>query len=255
SFYESGSINSISLHKQTPVDTSVGSIPAELITFYESGAIKRIFPLNGKISGYWSEKDEYGLAQESEFTFVFGAVRAKIIGVQFYEEGMIKSLTFWPDQNIEIPTPVGIIKARIGLSFYPDGQIKSLEPAEPIPVNTPIGEIAAFDTSAIGINGDTNSLCFYKNGSIQSLVTSSDIVTVRKDSKSRIFGPGLRPSLLDSMKNEIVPLHLQFWEHFVLLSESSSEEYDINKYSFFVKHLSELLSHNCGSCESCSGCT
>ncbi len=254
SFYKSGAVESISLHKQTPVNTPLGIIPAELITFYESGAVKRIFPLNGKISGYWSENDEYGLAQEFEFSFPFGTIRAKIIGVQFYEAGTVKSLTFWPGESIEIPTRVGIIKTRIGMSLYPDGQIKSLEPAQPVSVCTPIGEITAFNTAAIGINGDVNSLCFDKSGVIKSLVTSSDIITVIKDSKSKIFGPGLQPSLLDSMKNEILPLNLRFQDNYVFLSEGSSLGYNINEHSFVIKHLSELLMRNCGSCESCSGC-
>jgi len=63
SFFQNGKISRIALNEQTEVKTPVGILPAELITFYESGSMKRLFPLNGQISGYWSEDDEYKLAK------------------------------------------------------------------------------------------------------------------------------------------------------------------------------------------------
>ncbi len=254
SFYESGQIKSISLHNQTVIDTPAGTLPAELITFYESGAIKRIFPLNGKISGYWSEKDEYSMAEIVTFDLHFGKLTTKIICVHFYENGSINSLTLWPGDSLKIPSPAGAINTRIGLSLYPDGSIKSLEPDHPIIVDTPIGKISAFDTAAIGIHGDTNSLCFNENGSIKSIVTSSDIVRVHKNSKMMIYSPGFRPSMLDSTKNELVPLRLYFQNKSIALGENTNDTYDMDGCAITIKYIPELLNSKCGNCESCNAC-
>jgi len=61
-FYKDGSLKSLPLQSQTILDTPAGPMPAELVTFYPSGAIKRIFPLDGKLSGFWSWQNEYKLA-------------------------------------------------------------------------------------------------------------------------------------------------------------------------------------------------
>ena len=60
-FYENGDLKAISLDDKISIWTTVGLIPAEKIIFYPGDKIKRIFPLNGKLSGYWTEENEYGL--------------------------------------------------------------------------------------------------------------------------------------------------------------------------------------------------
>ena len=45
---------------------------AEQVSFYESGALKRIFPLNGTLSGYWTQEDEAKLA--TPLTLVFNQI-------------------------------------------------------------------------------------------------------------------------------------------------------------------------------------
>jgi len=66
-FYKDGSLKSLPLQSQTILQTPAGPMPAELVTFYRSGAIKRIFPLDGKLSGFWSWENEFKLAVEIAF--------------------------------------------------------------------------------------------------------------------------------------------------------------------------------------------
>jgi len=160
SFYETGEIKSIALQKQKPINTRIGIIPAEFITFYPSGNIKRIFPLNGKISGYWTEDDEYNLAEEFKLNFEVGVFKTKFISLQLYDNQEMKSITLWPKERIKLSLPIGDVEVKTGISFYKGGKIKSLEPSKPILINTPIGSINAYDTTALGIHGDSNSLCF-----------------------------------------------------------------------------------------------
>ena len=80
SFHQNGNLKSISFQKATIISTPLGAFPAELVIFYPGGEIKRLFPLNGKLSGFWSEEDEYQLAQEIEFSFSFGFFKQKVIG-------------------------------------------------------------------------------------------------------------------------------------------------------------------------------
>ena len=61
-FHESGRLKCLPLETQTIVATPAGDIPAEMLTFHPDGSLSRIFPLNGKLSGYWSQDDEAKLA-------------------------------------------------------------------------------------------------------------------------------------------------------------------------------------------------
>ena len=56
SFFESGQIKSASLDRMMPLQTPIGVFKTEFVTFYEDGSVNRLFPLNGHIDGYWSEK-------------------------------------------------------------------------------------------------------------------------------------------------------------------------------------------------------
>ena len=211
SFYENGNLQSISFQEQTIIDTSIGKLPAELAVFYENGNIKRIFPLNGKITAYWTEQNEYKLAEELDFSFKFGTYRIRIIGINFYEDGNIKSMTLWPKDFVEVLSPCGIIETRIGFSLYPNGVIKSCEPRRQTLINTKIGELHAFDVEAIGINGDTNSLNFYEDGTLKSFRTSLDIITI-KDTNGQVktHEPGLKTNKFNPLAMDVVPLNIVF---------------------------------------------
>jgi len=232
SFYESGNLKSISFQNGTSIETSIGKLPAELALFHENGNIKRIFPLNGKITAYWTEQNEYELSKELDFHFEFGSFKKKIIGINFYEVGVVKSITLWPKDFINILSPYGMIETRIGFSLYPNGAIKSCEPRRQTFINTVIGELHAFNYDAIGLNADTNSLNFKENGTVKSLYTSLDKITIKDASgSSRIHEPGLKPNNFNDKIMDVVPLKIEFCLSKVKINDT---EYNIESNTFFV---------------------
>lgn len=252
-FYSNGNLKKIYLEKQTEVKTPIGILPAEFITFYENGGIKRIFPLNGKITGYWSEEDEYNLAKQIEIDVSIGKLKEKVIAVHFYENGSIKSITFWNKNNIEINCPLGDVSVRIGISFYEDGKLKSFEPAKPTAVPTPIGTIVAYDTGAMGIHGDSNSVKFSSEGRVKSLITSTDTIEViNKEGEKKLYKPLLKQSVIDENFIEIVPLNIEFYEHKVKFTNDIHHkfpiEYSIDQCNFYIKSSPLKESSPCSSC-------
>ena len=234
SFYENGNMKSISFQNQTNINTSIGMLPAELALFYENGEIKRIFPLNGKITAYWTEQNEYTLAEEFYFNFEFGIFKKKIIGINFYESGAVKSLTLWPRDFIDVQSPCGIIEIRIGLSLYSNGNIKSCEPRKHTAIDTSVGELHAFDLGASGLNGDSNSLNFNEDGTVKSLSTSTDKITI-KDAYGQIsiHEPGLKLNNFNITIMDVKPLSIEFNLDKVKIDE---REYDLKGNSFYIEN-------------------
>lgn len=232
SFYENGNLKSISFQSGTIIDTSLGKLSAELVVFHENGQVKRIFPLNGKITGYWTEENEYELSKELDFHFEFGSFRKKVIGINFYESGGVKSVTLWPKDFISILSPYGMIETRIGFSLYENGAIKSCEPRRQTLINTVIGELHAFNYDAIGLNADTNSLNFKENGTVKSLYTSLDKIII-KDAlgSSHMHEPGLRLNNFNDKIMDVVPLKIEFDLGKVKINETI---YNIEDNIFFI---------------------
>jgi hypothetical protein len=255
SFYENGNLKSISLDNQEMIPTSIGMMPAELVTFHDNGNLKRLFPLNGKITGYWTEENEFELANEQEFKLSFVNFKKKIINILFYETGEIKSITLWPKEKIKLETKVGKFAAHIGISVYKTGNLKSCEPAFPTPVETPIGTITAYDVNASGINGDINSLLFNEDGSIKSLLTSTDSVEVVDTcNKSVILMPGLKPSLLNEGGMDILPMKIEFCEDKIIIDNGIEHVFEKEQYQFIVKANNLKLENQCGDCAGCTAC-
>jgi antitoxin component YwqK of YwqJK toxin-antitoxin module len=249
SFYENGKMSRIALNEQTRMKTPVGILPAELITFYENGNIKRLFPLNGQISGFWSEDDEYTLAGEFSFHFSFGDIKAKIIGIYFYEDGKIQSLTFWPKDIVSIKTPIGEQRVRIGFSLYPDGSIKSFEPAEPIDVMTPAGIINSYDTNANGIAGDKNSINFTEEGKIKSLITTNTKISVTGHNTVKTYSPAY---IRDMDEHEIFFLSLKVSFDNDKVTFNDRDEYLIRENIFVIERYIMPKQNSCSDCSSCS---
>ncbi|MHB8061099.1 MAG: membrane-binding protein [Ruminiclostridium sp.] len=254
SFYKSGAIRSISLEEQTNIITSIGTFPAELVTFFEDGSINSLFPLNGQIGFSWSEEEEGQLSQKFDFEFLFGKFSAKIIGLRFYKNGKVRSLILWPDEIITINTPIGEIPIRIGFKLFEDGTLESFEPAEPISVKTPIGSINAFDINALAVDADENSLRFDRNGRLTSLVTSGDIIIIRKNNgKIKTISQKLRIGLMedDFMK---MPIKLLFSESIVIIDDGIDvDEYDTKECTFRILSDNSLRVKACSG--ECSGCS
>lgn len=254
SFYENGNLKSIYLENQIKIKTSIGILPAEFITFYDNGDIKRLFPLNGKITAYWTEQDEYKMAEGIEFNLAIGKIKEKVISIYFYEGGNIKSITFWRKNSVIIRTPIGDAFARIGTAFYPDGKLKSFEPKKNMDVNTKIGVIRAFDTEALGIHGDSNSLVFSKEGEISSIVTSTDRIEVlnRKSGEKQVYRPLLKRSIIDENSMDIIPLRIEFQGDKVKFSNGFQHKFQyecvLDECDFKIKHLKLEYSSPCSSC-------
>lgn len=260
SFYKSGKVKNISLEQQTEISTPIGTFPAELVTFFEDGSINSLFPLNGQISGFWSEEEEGELAQKFHFSFPFGDFYAKIIGLRFYPDGKIRSLILWPNERIIIDTPVGKMPVRIGFKLFEDGSIESVEPAEPFPIETPIGSMNAYDADALGIDADKNSVCFNERGKLTSL-TTFDIITVRKKTgEKEIIFPTLRPGLTTEF--EKVPIKLIFDDDTVSIGDARANDYNdaktasykIAECTFLIMRGNYMETKSCDDCSSCQGC-
>ncbi|MBC2581486.1 hypothetical protein [Clostridium sp. DJ247] len=257
SFHNNDNIKSISLQHQVEIDTPIGTLPAEFVTFYENGNINRLFPLNGKLTAYWTEQDELTLAKDIDFDIPIGKFSKKIISVHFYKDRSLKSITLWPKNTVTLQTSIGDVVTRIGVSFYPDGKIKSLEPDDPIAVKTSIGTISAYKSDAVGIHGDSNSLRFSDTGQVEALITSTDrIEVIDKNGSKKVYSPGLKRSVVDDETMEIVPLSIEFHNNKVRFNNSPEHEYDIDEYLFNIKSSASFKAKSlCAACSSCLECS
>ena len=215
-FYPSGVLKSLPLETRTVISTPAGDVAAELVSFHPDGTISRVFPLNGKLSGYWSQEDEGTLVEPVTLDTPLGQVKAKAISVGFYETGTLRSLTLWPGERLTVSTPLGDMETRIGVSFAPDGRVRSLEPAEPIMVQTPLGRAQAFDPDAIGVNGDVNSLAFDDQGRVIRFTTTlTRLVATDGQGKKTAFTPQHRVSYCGDAEQEIIPMMVRWSEEAV----------------------------------------
>jgi hypothetical protein len=254
SFYPNGDLKSVALHEQTAVATPAGVIPAELLTFYEGERLCRIFPLNGQLTGFWSEADEYGLARELPLRLPAVEFKLKIISLHFYESGAIQSVTIWPRDSLIVHTPSGDISVRTGFSLYPDGRVQSVEPLIPTPVKTPIGAIMAYDLNVVGISADRNSLCFTPTGEVESLVTSSDrIILTAPDGSQICHEPGLAPNICDDEKMEPVPMRIEFTSGGTVTFDRRAA-YEWRQYAFAVESRPLKIERACDQCSGYEEC-
>ncbi len=257
SFYKDGNLRSISLEKQTGITTPIGTFPAELITFYEDGALDSLFPLNGQIGFSWSEEEEGQLANEFNFNFPFGQFTAKISGIRFYKNGSVRSLILWPGEIIQISTPAGELPVRIGFKLYEDGSLESVEPAEPVFIKTPVGPIKIFDAAALAVDADRNSLKFDRRGNLISLATSGDITIENKiNGYRRIISSVLRTGLTedDYIKS---PVKILFQEEKIIIENGIVKaEYMTEECKLSIVYDHSLGEKSCyGDCSVCRDCS
>lgn len=210
-FYDNGALRHLPLETRTEIMTPAGPLLAELVTFHKCGALSRVFPLNGKLSGYWSQEDEGRLAEPVTLATPLGPVSARLIAASFRPDGTMRSLTLWPGETLDVATPAGVLSVRIGVSFRADGSVQSVEPARPQTVATPVGQVRAFDLDACGIHGDHNSLRFAPDGAVSGVATSlSQLLATGPDGRERRFVPKSRESLCGDSDREPVPMLLDF---------------------------------------------
>lgn len=255
-FYPNGVLESVILQDITLIKTNLGSIPAEMITFYEDGTIKRVFPSFGTISAFWTEEDDREISPDLALDLPFTRFHGKAINVMFYPSGALKSMTLWPGTSMLIDTPAGKILTRIGFSLYPDGKIRSVEPLEPVPASTPIGVIPSYDPDALGADGDRNSLVFSEEGSVQSLITSKAGVTVMLGTE-KIGEHTPLPKNCDYYDNRLAlePLEICFAGKTVSFGKrngnSRKSRYSIYECDFLIHPIN--TDGFCNICEECFG--
>lgn len=256
SFYPSGEIKSIDLQEQTSINTPIGVIDAELITFYENGAIKRIFPLNGAINGMWSEEDESELVKNICIQLLNTTFNLKINSIYFYPEGSVKSISLFPGKTTSVPTPFGIIEIRNGFSLSKDGHLLTLEPASPYKIRTFLGILHAYDSSAIGIHADKNSLVFDpSDNKISELVTSTDIIKITDTSgKIHYFSPTFVESSINDEGTELIPLRIKFNSETVTFSGQDEQKINISDIIDIKLSSIPLVTSECTDCASCGKC-
>lgn len=170
SYYKSGRLKSIYLNEQTDIETPCGVIPCELITFYESGAIRRVFPRYGAISAYWSSKDEASITERMRLQIGDASFLVKPQCIHFYESGELLSFTIYDHEKLLVDTRYGQITTNVGVSFYEDGKIRSLEPVFGTTIMVEGKTIAPFNFFANHMHADNNSLVFDKEGKIISYI-------------------------------------------------------------------------------------
>jgi hypothetical protein len=252
-FFPNGTLKNIALEEPTVIPTPLGPMSAELLTFYPCGSLRRVFPLNGKLSGYWTVKEEATRTSPLTVGTPAGTVTARLVGVQFYPSGELRSLTLWPDENADIDTPTGPQTTRIGMAFYKGGGLRSFEPHRMITVSTPLGGLEAFDPDALGIHGDLGSLSFHEDGSVAGLATPLNTVEVTlPDGSTRLFAPKKTPSLCDERIMDTKPLRISFLPGRITFGQDHPVSFPLAGHQFKVGRLLQdclgPISYNCDIC-------
>lgn len=257
SFYKNGNIKSIALEERQKIETPIGTLTAEMITFYENGTIDSLFPTNGQIGFGWSLDDEAKITEKYDFQFPFGEFSTRIIGLRFYESGQLSSLILWPGEIVKIETPVGTIPVRIGFKLYENGVLQSVEPAHPIILDTPIGSVTAFDYTALGMDADFNSIGFDKEGNLSAVMTNSDFVIKNLNSSQR--ETVYQYSRLDMLSDNYlkVPTSIYFdRDHVTFKTNENNFTYTTKDNKFLILYDGNYLDGACSpsDCSECVGC-
>ena len=253
-FFESGRIKSIAMDEAMPLQTPLGRFKAEAVSFYESGAINRLFPLNGQIDGYWSERKEAEMAEPMDFDLPVGKFSAKVISLHFYPSGALKSLTLWPSERITIQTPTGLIRIRKGFSLYEDGALRSLEPAKVEELNTPIGLVKAFDAEMVGMSADLNSIQFTPAGRLSSVKTiHTGLRVTQAGGVETHIEPFETISRIDNEGLRTVPMQIDFGPGTVQVIAQHTHRFDLAHASITTFARLRVIREACSSCAGCDG--
>ncbi|MDR0885694.1 MAG: hypothetical protein LBN22_04975 [Clostridiales Family XIII bacterium] len=165
-------LKSVHIEEQDVVHTSVGDIKAEFVTFHEDGSLNAVFQRYAQIGFGWSEKEEREWLTTIELDTSVGHISSKLQNIRFYKSGKVKSITFWPDEQIVVNTPIGELKVKSGLKFYESGKLATCEPASLTIINTQNGPIHCYNPFSLGIDVITNSIKFDEDGALTDAMTT-----------------------------------------------------------------------------------
>lgn len=255
-FDRQGLVKSVALETQQEVMTPIGELPAELVKFYDTGEMHRVFILDGQLSGFWTVKDEREKNIPLTFDLGFCRFSAMINGICFYKSGEIKSITLFPKEQVTVSTPLGDVVTGIGLSLYESGNLESVEPEEKVIVQTPIGALTAWDPDQNGLNADSNSLLFTEDGKIQVLTTCDNEIYVQtEDGSMQVFRPEVKQHPLYDNQLTVKGLKIRF-DHDTECVEIKENIFKIRDCGFTIEPYLQPQAHctpaDCASCSLCN---
>lgn len=257
-FHKNGLIKTVLLEEQEEVETPIGTLPLEQISFYNTGEVYRVFITNGQISGFWSEEDEKQYNIPLSFDFDFGKFTTYISSICFYKSGTIKSITLFPGERININTPAGPIETTIGFSLFENGELESVEPAESLQIKTAIGEFSAIDPEANGINADSNSVKFDEKSRLyQFKVVENKIMVQTDDGGFDMIIPeeGKHPLYDDQTVKKPITVKFDFPNDKVTFISDKERVYPMEKTNFTIQVIpSDKLGCSPSDCATCSLC-
>lgn len=229
SYYEDGTLSSIYLEEQTEIETSLGAVKAELLTFYPDGNLKRVFPLYGQINAYWSEEDEYSLAGKMEFSVLGRKICTKPLCIVFYPSGTLRSLTIWQQETLILPTGYGDIATKFGFELTEEGSLKSIEPLFGTKIQTEYGELFPYDSEIYRLHAENNSLIFDRQGKLFSAKTiKNQIVLKQPDGDKKMIRPRMiEDPVFGNVK--LAPLKLSFEKDRVKIEDAGGLEIEAEK--------------------------
>ncbi len=166
SYYDSVSLRSVYLEEPSVLSFPAGDYQTELITFYEDGNVKRIFPLYGQISAYWSIEEEAENAPYYDFPIAGEELHIRPQCIFFYPSGKIRAITLWPSDEISVRTPVGCIRTKLGVELYENGNIRSIEPVYGTVISTPEGIIKPYRFRMVMMHAENATLKFDEEGRV-----------------------------------------------------------------------------------------
>lgn len=250
-YHKNGMLKAVALNERQEAATPIGALPAELVTFYDTGAVARVFPCDGAISGYWTEEDERRQYVPLSFDFSFTRFTALVGCIAFYRSGAVRSVTLFPGERISVATPVGGIDVSGGFSLHEDGSLASCEPSSPFELATPIGVLTAHDPQAAVLSADSCSLRFDRNGSVSSLRTAHNAIAARlADGRVRLCAPAEAPHPTDDGQTVTKAMTVAFAGDTVTIN---GETFDVNGCVFTVAPYA-VHCGGCGGCDGCDGC-
>ena len=170
-YHLNGNVKSIYLQEAEDVDLPSGRFQAELMTFYEDGNIKRLFPLYGQLSSYWGVEDEIRNAPEYTFKVNDQEISLRPQCIYFYPSGEIRSITLWPTDTVTVQTSKGPVTSKLGVELYEDTKIRSIEPAFGTIFETEYGEAKPFMVRKHMLHAEDASARFDQDGRLISFAT------------------------------------------------------------------------------------
>ena len=186
--YEGGNVRSLYLQEPQTVSFPAGDFQAELMTFYEDGSIKRVFPLYGQISAYWSIEDELEEAPYYDLIFEGEKYRIRPQCIYFYPSGEIRSVTLWPGDELTVNTPSGAVRTKLGIELYESGEIRSIDPVFGTVISTPYGDIRPFVYRDHMLHAENASLVFSEDGDVIGFSSLATEVCINGEVRHRPEG-------------------------------------------------------------------